>query len=362
MNPENQSKIETTNPKEPHWYLAFWFNSQKEILGFLDKNFPTFDQVFKKNRAKAIEKGENSFESYNPKTKDNNIFYINGPYFCSTNRQKIKNSITHNQKIQQAKKEVELYGITLEQRNLAYVKWKSEKAFNNIVPVSYPRGIDEAKKIYNRYVNNLGRDKIITQAIINNIKYQIPITKRDDAFCLYLWLPQKTKSFTISETHPNTSKEAIIYYKPNYLNSKDKQDLLDAFFYEWEFNRIIKEKKFTLVDSITIHRFKKHVFTDRLSKEIAIRDNPLWRFKLSQWKDWKGDYISLYDKWDLNPFKMETGVFMVKIGTWFLDREIKKYNKNRDSETEASTVLWAWHPFEIYDRIYFDPITKKIKE
>jgi len=36
---------------------------------------------------------------------------------------------------------------------------------------------------------------------------------------------------------------------------------------------------------------------------------------------------------------METGVFMVKIGTWFLDREIKKYNKNRDSETEASTVL-----------------------
>jgi hypothetical protein len=29
-------------------------------------------------------------------------------------------------------------------------------------------------------------------------------------------------------------------------------------------------------------------------------------------------------------------------------------------KTEISTIFWAWLPFEIYDRIYYDPQTLKI--
>lgn len=273
-----------------------------------------------------------------------------------------------------------------------YVEWKSEKAFYNITPQWYGDLKYNLERYY-RFKNNKWRNK---QDLLrywkgedlwewvfaeNDIYYNIP--KRDDAFLLYLWLPQVNNTFWISDYQPSNSKEMKkVYFKPNYRSKKMKQTLVDVFFkeksdaemigrysdlpYEWSFNL----KKNTLLENERIPMF--NLVVDSLvaqwlkfsNPKIAERvlDNPLWDFSVSYWVDEEGAYLSIYDIWDLNPFqKWEWSSNNSENSDELIDEVRKKWFVVSE-RTEVSSFFWAWMPFEIYDRIYIDPKTKKIIE
>ncbi len=131
-------------------------------------------------------------------------------------------------------------------------------------------------------------------------------TGREDAWRLYLGMPQQDNTFSISKYQPSISSENRYYYK---INEFSEFENVQQVLY-----RISQGGKSRInVDSVVI--------PDMGGAEggVGLRD-----YTLSKGKDSCGFYISYYDKWDLTPNKLE-GFF----GT----------------------------PLEIYDRIYYDPIT-----
>jgi len=290
-----------------------------------------------------------------------------------------KEDPTLYKQIEKAKEELAKNWIP-EFQKTGYVQWKSEKAFNNITPQSYGDLLFNMKRYY-RYKTNAWRDKndllravkwekLKNESICKkNIYYNIP--KRDDAFLLYLWMPQKHNSFGISDYHPKIRTEKNkIYFKLNYLTTSMKQKLLDYILREKSARKpnedttkfIVNERTTTFevkIDSL----IKKWIARD--NPEIAewSYDNPLWDFKVSISKDKKWNFISIYDIRDLTPFQTGKGSSITKeeVSSSLLDKlRSKWYNVNKD--TEVSSLFWAGKPFEIYDKIYYNPITKKILE
>ena len=263
-----------------------------------------------------------------------------------------------------AKLELDKYGYTLDQRK-NYIKGKSEKAFKNIVPQGYgdlTRTLDRIE----RYEKNLGRNPEETlwygaedSSTGKPIYYDLP--KRDDAFALYLGLPQKNKSFGISEYQPGDSKENKYYYKPNYLDENLKNRLVASYFSN------VEDGKNTYIANERGDAFPQK--TDSLERAGVPFENPMYAewmvdnalgdFKMSKGKDKKGHYISIYDEWDLNPFKQGEGSSSNPAAA-ALKVFAKMKGVDVGDETEMSNLFGAGKPFEIYDRIYYDPKTKKV--
>jgi hypothetical protein len=263
-----------------------------------------------------------------------------------------------------AKLELDKYGYTSDQRK-SYVKGKSEKAFRNIVPQGYGDLTQTLDRI-ERYEKNLGRNPEETiwygaedSSTGKPIYYDVP--KRDDAFALYLGMPQKNNSFGISEYQPGDSKENKYYFKPNYLDENLK-------------NRLVKSYLDNVDDDTNV--FIANERTDAFGQKIdSLRragvpnenpiyaewmvDNPLGDFKMSKGKDKKGHYISIYDEWDLNPFKQGEGASSNPAAA-SLKAFAKMKGVDVSDDLEISKLFGAGKPFEIYDRIYYDPKTKKV--
>lgn len=77
----------------------------------------------------------------------------------------------------------------------------------------------------------------------------------------------------------------------------------------------------------------------------------------------KWAYLAIYDKRDLQPFhswkwSSTSGSNEKDITKQINILQQKWYQVT--PKTEISTIFWAWLPFEIYDRIYYDPQTLKI--
>jgi hypothetical protein len=264
-----------------------------------------------------------------------------------------------------AKLELDKYGYTSDQRK-SYVQGKSEKAFNNIVPAGYG-DLEQTLDRVERYQKNLGRNPDETlwysaeeSSTGKPIYYDLP--KRDDAFALYLGLPQKNKSFGISEYQPTNSKENKYYFKPNYLDENLKNALVSNYF----------NRKESDVDSKVIMN-ERNSFRQKLdSLEKAgvpwenpinaewYADNPLGDFKMSEGKDEKGHYLSIYDVWDLSPFKEGKGSSYNNAVPMVLKAFAKTKGYDVDDDLEMSKLFGAGKPFEIYDRIYYDPKTMKV--
>jgi hypothetical protein len=211
-----------------------------------------------------------------------------------------------------AKLELDKYGYTSDQRK-SYVKGKSEKAFRNIVPQGYGDLTQTLDRI-NRYEKDLGRNPDETiwfgaedSSTGKPIYYDLP--KRDDAFALYLGLPQKNKSFGISEYQPGDSKENKYYFKPNYLDENLKNRLVASYFdnVDDDSNVYIANERLDAFRQKTDSLRRAGVPDENPIYANWIVDNPLGDFKMSKGKDKKGHYISIYDQWDLNPFKQGEG-------------------------------------------------------
>jgi hypothetical protein len=273
---------------------------------------------------------------------------------------------TYKKSPEQIKKEETLKKYE-EDRALAYTEGVSEKLFRNIVPQGYG-DISTNLDRWRRYKGDLGRnkDELLWYGAAQNptgrdIYYEIP--KRDDMFRLYLGMPQENNSFVPQlDYRPSNEKDPnSLYWKPSYWDDKMKQSLLNDYFL---FN-VLDDKVYN--ERSNVFRPKQdsleNVGVPSWDPETAmwVGDNPLGDFSVTRGKDDKGDYISIYDIIDFNPFQGSGEGSSVNPYAKGLLEYAKTMGIDVTEDSEGASFLGAGKPYEIYDRIYFDPETKKIK-
>ena len=250
---------------------------------------------------------------------------------------------------ERAKRELETNGITPEQRE-AYKPGISELLYRGIVPSEYETG-EKIKEFISKLVNERGKAR----------------KEREDAWKFYLGLPQEYDTFGISEYRPGKGVENKYYYKINQYTpgfkrflKRDKDAIgryKDAIEHYEDRTRkipsyVTKQGLYGSMESlITLEKLIK--FIDESGNNLIIGgtlgmefltiseergfDGEIWgtdelimvNYKLSRGQDEKGYYISYYDIWNL------------------------------EGSTEGEEGLLG-KPFEIYDRIYYNPETFEI--
>jgi len=211
-----------------------------------------------------------------------------------------------------------------------------KRAYNTIIPSYYDGENGEkstnvknfiknrnrfyAEKEYNSLMetmvkeDSLGHDdnvaSIIEKAnVIRNDYMGSDDKPSEDGWSIYLGQPQKHNSFGISNYKPNVAKDTNVNYYT--VNDKFSDELFDLYK-----NKQIKKG---LINESSFQR--------GTISENGSRARVLGNFTLDEGKDKKGNYISYYDKYDIEPT-------IPVIGKIKIDNIVGK-------------------PFEIYDRIYY---------
>lgn len=201
----------------------------------------------------------------------------------------LKENLSFEQRVKKARTELVRDGITREQR-LAYKPGISEIAYEGITPFGCELPMRKVKEFLPNLLHGRKKNPILSD--------------REDAWRIYLGLPQESNTFGISEYSPS---------KSNDKNQKNSYYKIDSFWKLW-LNSIegknSEEKLKNLARNIDSHG---HFWKD---------DNVMGTFRMENGYDEKGSYISYHDKWDLNVPLERNGGFLGK-------------------------------PFEIYDRIYY---------
>lgn len=185
-----------------------------------------------------------------------------------------------------------------------------ESLSNNLKPIGY----DYNSFVHALYEKNKGREVLENRAKDTDPYASNLIPKsRLDAFNFYMGKPQKYNTFDVSDYRP--SKETDFktnYYKLNYF-----QDYYAPDSNVTDLENLFKTKSLAETDL-------PFLFSKKEKQKVNAADAPVMaNYTLSKGEDEKGKYYSYYDKWDIAP--MDFG-----------------------------------KPFEIYDRIYYDPSTNKI--
>ena len=248
-------------------------------------------------------------------------------------------SIDQKEIILEAKTELEKNGITSEQKD-AYGLF-SERAYSTIRPSLYDKSSYVKEHIKNFILNNNrfeNSERLKKEYSSHSKKLQEYDKKNDtknvklelkkiselenslnyfsaeddpyseDAWRMYLGLPMKYNTFSISDCVPSKSNELKYYYK---LPEEFEEELL----------------KLVIEDSVPIGRFSEHTFSGFFGENSSLA-RVLGNFKVGKGSDEKGKYISYYDVYDLSPE-------IPSIGKIPLEKIIGK-------------------PFEIYNRIYYN--------
>ena len=206
----------------------------------------------------------------------------------------------------QAREEMAKYGTTLEQVKHAYVPRISESFFNNVKPNGYTGHGLQIVKALAEATNPLA--PVVDSKVqfephyIGGDKPPVMMDRsgpeREDAWRLYLGLPQVASTFGISSFQPFQKGENKTYFNlPNY----EKRMQIPFLLSEIGANG------------------------GGAKKVVTNNENVMGNYTLSKGQDDVGHYISYYDKWDL--------------------------------AVPGATHLG--HPYEIYGRIYYDPKTQE---
>jgi hypothetical protein len=132
----------------------------------------------------------------------------------------------------------------------------------------------------------------------------------EDAWRLYLGIPQAHNTFGISDYQPSKHKEVKYYFKIN--------DFFEKLFQHYPYSSLPRSdtlRMYVLGIGAKRHKIKK----DQIAGIMG-------DYTMSIGEDEKGSYVSYYDKWDLDQIPIEKNGFVGK-------------------------------PYEIYDRLYYDPET-----
>lgn len=253
-----------------------------------------------------------------------------------------------------AKTEMLKDGITSEQRS-AYRLGVSEFLYRGIIPWGYQNNesvnsiphLDAIKYFPQRAI--FGRE-IAPNYIFDHVRIAVSLA-REDAWRLALGLRQENNTFGISDYFPENSSTDKYYYKINGFETKlfsnhfmdnKKWNKLDDLQKGWiktdrstdsqldslEFNNLDKKGEplplsvLELVSLIKNHGGK--IVHSDIEGDMTI--GLMGHYTLSCGEDEKGSYVSYYDKWDLDNTLFDLGDVLIK-------------------------------PYEIYDRIYYNPKT-----
>jgi hypothetical protein len=225
---------------------------------------------------------------------------------------------------EQAKIELRESGVT-QYQSRAYKLGVSEILGRGITPYSY----DKSKK-KEAFISNLIHGQTIDKNAYSLLKEGVVTAEREDAWRLYLGLPQEHGTFGISDYKPTRGKDDVYYYKINnfFENAAMKAGMpLSAFIKEL---KDLEPDKDDDLGSAAAAASDGDEAPPPLTREFEISGDDLagvmgW-YTYSFGHDERGSYISYYDKWDLNIGPEKNGGFFGK-------------------------------PYEIYDRIYFNPKT-----
>ncbi len=203
-----------------------------------------------------------------------------------------------------AREQLRNEGITDERRQ-AYLPEVSEFLYKHINAICD----------YENY--NLGFVNNLVGAFENNEDHCISFWERkiakggsyvpEDLLRAYMGLPQKYGSLGVSDYQPSISTENKYYYKVNNFISGENINFLLERISLGEGDEIIERK----------------------SGDSIVFGGTLGKYTLSRGKDSCGFYISYYDIWDLEPNLLEG---------------------------------FVGKPFELYDRVYYEPLTYEIIE
>lgn len=217
----------------------------------------------------------------------------------------------------------------------------------NLLPVSYENlpiryiisGKLDAKESNRQFIDNLLNDKMTTEdkkqfnelsktSGLNADELKRRYANRMDAYNLYLGIPQNNNTLEVSNQIPSKSTEKNkTYYK---YNDETK-------------NKLAKE----LIDWANTTSDEKGVLTD--VKQFVMGD-----YTASKGKDKRGEYISYFDNWNLDPlgsqvksldfgkpFEMYDRIYVKKQGDKYVkmnytDDELSKLNPNsKNFDTKA---------------------------
>ncbi len=244
-------------------------------------------------------------------------------------------------------------GIDDAQRT-TYIPGVSELLYRGITPMGYQRLWDVMKHAPENVITGRETKSSFTFKGEEMTAHTWRTHERNDAWCLYLGLPQKYGSFGISDYQPFKSAEDKYYYKINgwldtfgslFQEEKGKTKIQQIVEFikaraqfkddtEWEQHvKSDPSKKYWvggLVFSSFVDKDTVVAFDTKFDENIATDEKEVYSamgsFKLSKGVDERGHYISYYDKWNLE----------------------------RSVEGEEGLIGKS---FEIYDRIYYDPIS-----
>ncbi len=159
---------------------------------------------------------------------------------------------------------------------------------------------------------------------------------RSDAWRMYLGIPQKYSTFGVSEFRPRESTEDRYYYKiQNFL--RNTQMLIDDAegmedLKPIQFLLAVEQAQGSTEAPYSPLGYLAHSLRSTVEERFVAKDNIsaiMGGFKLSKGHDAQGDYISYYDRWDL------------------------------EGSVEGKEGVIG-KPYEIYDRIYYDPQTFEV--
>jgi hypothetical protein len=177
-------------------------------------------------------------------------------------------------------------------------KNKESRAYRTISPRGYNLGENAFRYLFN--VERKNRD----------------IPAREDAWRMYLGLPQEQNIFVPSEYSPSVATDPTAkYYKYNQelkssLVGLDLKSMLER--YGGDPDAMINRRKAS-----------------------DIRDRTLGFYTIGKGEDERGKYISAYDKWDLHP--------------------LKRSGKGKTSRQDFGEKVGIGQPWEYYDRYYYEP-------
>lgn len=255
---------------------------------------------------------------------------MTGPFAFLDNLNVLPKDFSKNIKVLQQNNELLQNGITEEQRKKAYYPRISEALYHNIDPYVYSGQEDSIKQAM--------RDVFFKPDIpkenkteLQKQKLNMQETSRLDAFRMYLGLPQKYGTFQVSEHKPaNSNDDNTTYYK---LPTHEKS-------LKYYFDILLKKTEEAKQGKYDNSKLKP-LFVSGISKDKGMISGldpttVLGEYKLDLGQDEKGHYLSYYDKWDLDPKLSGKLGAMIGLGTKMIG-----------------------HPYEIYNRIYYDPKTRK---
>jgi len=232
--------------------------------------------------------------------------------------------------VQQKQEELDTYGITNEQtqnKNLI-----TERLHNNLTPFGYEDAIK----------------RVISTVILNKKENTSSSNKRNDAFSMLLGYPQKYNSFKISNYKPKNGKDDYYYALKEFavdINDLDKnkwnsyEELKnkiydskiesDKLYNEYKksktrteaeadslWNEAIRKEHYSYLESMNLPKLTSNnlvnsIPNDKNISEIILgKGNVLGEYTVGKTKD----YLSYYDKWDINPFGSGNDKPLYKLG------------------------------------------------